>query len=576
MVTARLGLAALLAVSCAHIACAQPPSVVPAISIELVKCREARILVRQAQDLVLVLTQLGLAEAQATDYLAKLKQQVDQCETTTGNTVPQAPPFPTPSLSVGRPEGRLVERTPGPRSAFAANAPTYVNRAIFLDSLVGYSYALAAQCGASFALAWIAPTRPLFDRGVDVASFGKCTKGGNRGTSKGDLPKRPSLSSSETQCAADVVAALQNLATDQCRGNPRAEGASPPPPLPDEWYRNNKKSETIEPTPNGGTKKTTTYEGTGPGGQKVTITITETRDANRKLEETKEERTTKFQDGAVGKTTTVTDDIGVISTHTEELTASDGRKVWTRNCDPECHAPIYGPAWEELQRDLEAAREKVEVLGAVYHASETVLKFAITIAEHILIGRFLPHQCVHFPGADTKLHYKDDKGEPFDVAQMVHQCTCKARAERCPLCSGGFHATSCESTKEAKRRECLQNPFGPIDEVRKECVELLQADNPSVNIEALICRNITCSRNTVRKVSFSANKHLTCGCFSPSGLAPDMSAAQFCSRAICETGSCRCQNEGGLRTCGCVSSDVRPSLPPLDLGPPISPPTPPH
>jgi hypothetical protein len=87
---------------------------------------------------------------------------------------------------------------------------------------------------------------------------------------------------------------------------------------------------------------------------------------------------------------------------------------------------------------------------------------------------------------------------------------------------------------------------------------VLQEDNPSVNIEALLCRNTRCVGNAIKKVSFSSSKALTCGCFAPpsGAFAPGSS----CARAYCETGECRCQREGTL-TCGCVSSGVAPGEP---------------
>jgi hypothetical protein len=585
----KLLLMALVAICWVHSAIAQP-----VISIELVKCRESRILARQAQDLVKALTQLSLGETRAKDYLTEFQREVDRCETASQHEVRRVPPPMPPSPSLLDPGsltgGRVVESRPSLTSAFLANAPQYLNAIMFSDLLDSYHNALAVQCDASFALAWIAPTKSLFESVIDDAAFGKCKQRDNRGSGKGDLPEMPALSSPERQCGADVLAALANLAVDNCAENPRASEATSNPGghMTDEWKEANRKDQTTTTTADGKTTTTTTYEGKNVEGLDVAVVEETTTDAQGNLVRFESTTTIHFADGGTGTVTDVVDLEDGSNSHSEQLIAKNGSLVYRRTCDPECGPPVYGSAWTDLQKDIQAAREKTKTLETVIRAMEDVQENAKDLLISIFAGVFTGNvplrrvkHCARFPGGDAKLYYKDDKGTDIDVAGMIHQCTCKARAARCPLCSvrNAGPATSCESAEEAKRRECLQNPFGPRDEVRKECVDLLQKDNPTVNLQALLCSNVRCTGNAVKTVSFSSGKALTCGCFAPSGdFTPRPGTTGFCLQARCDTGECRCQIEGGLRTCGCVAaSETRtaPAAPPLALGPPV-PPSPPH
>jgi hypothetical protein len=81
----------------------------PALTSELIECREARIVARQAMDLTHTLTELGLTEVQATEYLHTFRRMVDECETNPGHQVQPPPTFPALSATALRREGLLED-----------------------------------------------------------------------------------------------------------------------------------------------------------------------------------------------------------------------------------------------------------------------------------------------------------------------------------------------------------------------------------------------------------------------------------------------------------------------------------
>jgi hypothetical protein len=251
-----------------------------------------------------------------------------------------------------------------------------------------------------------------------------------------------------------------------------------------------------------------------------------------------------------------------------------------RKCDPDCRDPTFGPAHPTNQQKVKELTDIIDdALKWVGYGVDS--KEAAEIIRKV-IKRLTGIRCARFTGNDTaKLFYKDDRGVELDIAGMVHQCSCKSRVLDCPLCAplGIGPATSCESAEEKTRRECLMNPFGPTDEVRPECIAALEKDNSIVNIDAKLCSAVRCSNNRAAKFTISADLKLSCGCFAQmSEFAPGTNATAVCQIMRCDTGTCKCQTEGGLRTCGCVASVPPvspPSAPPFDLGIP-RPPAPPR
>jgi hypothetical protein len=252
---------------------------VPTLSKEMVKCREARILARQAKDLEQPLTELGLSQADAANYLKSFEQAVEACETNPGNKPSPAPRFPDQSPAAvisGGLGSRPTVATPSgltavPRFSFSS----FLGPTVLAQLIESYHYTMAAQCGASLTFAQVAPSKAIFDPLIDNAAFGRCTQRGNRGTSRDQLPRIPSFSSSERQCHEQVMTALQKLSNDNCPNNPRASG-EPVVTMPniadlDNWKMRNPTDVTTTDMGNGRTHTMTTYEGLDDAGNKVKI-----------------------------------------------------------------------------------------------------------------------------------------------------------------------------------------------------------------------------------------------------------------------------------------------------------------
>jgi hypothetical protein len=209
-------------------AAAEPP---PPLSRELIECREMRIVARQATDLAQPLMQLGLTEALAKGYLTSFRKGIDDCETNVGHQIPGMPRFPSPQDL-----GRLITDTQNPVRR-PARSPTGLivqgnglanlgKPAIFNALLEDYHFALVAQCEASALVARIAFSREMFDDLLDKAAFGICAQSGTRGTQNGKRPLVPGLSSTERQCQANVLKALEDLAIDDCPDNSKKHCAT--------------------------------------------------------------------------------------------------------------------------------------------------------------------------------------------------------------------------------------------------------------------------------------------------------------------------------------------------------------
>jgi hypothetical protein len=564
------------------------------VSKELVRCREARIVIRSAADLAQSLTELNITPQDATDYLTALRRSVDECETNSGNQISTIPRFPSQSLTgVGTAvliDGPVVagpgrNPTAGGRHGF----PDFMGPAIFSRMLEEYFSALAAQCGASLTLAYVATSKPIFDSLIDQAAFGRCPQNNSRGQSGNQLPLTPSFSSAEQQCHMQVLKALQKLAIDKCPKNPlAADGAPTKPEIKDldKWKKDHPPQKDVIPLNDGHTITSYTYRGLDDRGYPVKIVDTVETDRQGAAVSTSSDVDVKnLSDGTSTHIYEKQYANGAPSESFVKVTDKDNNEILTYRCDPpNCDEdPHYGPSHPTNLDDTRKRADDIDDAWKYAQRAKLVYDIIKIIVEEVF-PVLASLDCARFPGNDTtKLYYKDDRGVEIDIAGMVHQCSCQTRAKRCPLCTELgmiLPATSCESEKERKRRECLVNPFGPNDEVRKECIAALQEDNPGVNLDALFCSRVRCPGNRASTVTLSSKQNLSCGCFAPPAeFAPGLAADAVCRLTRCETGECRCEivEHGRRRTCGCVVSaptGSSPHPPPTDVHFPVPVPPP--
>jgi hypothetical protein len=202
------GFLALILLAQAAQSFAQPPT----LSKELVRCRELRILARQARDLGPALVQLGIPQNQAKEFLIRFQQKIDECETASGHELRDLPAVPEPSGLADRlrqgpvatrpnrpvpedPRSRAVDRLrEGPLTGTTPARPTppsfgkFFGPHLLAELLDRYQRGLVAQCGATPTIAQTAPTRAIFNQLLDRAAFGTCSRQGPRGSGSGQLP----------------------------------------------------------------------------------------------------------------------------------------------------------------------------------------------------------------------------------------------------------------------------------------------------------------------------------------------------------------------------------------------------
>jgi predicted XRE-type DNA-binding protein len=168
-------------------------------------------------------------------------------------------------------------------------------------------------------------------------------------------------------------------------------------------------------------------------------------------------------------------------------------------------------------------------------------------------------QCGRFPVAGTSysLGYTRSDGGVTGLLDMLTECRCKAKAADCPQCPT---SDECKSEDDRKRADCLRNPYDEVDRPREECMKLLLEDNSAtVNIESFLCRQVQCAnRRASKRLAFSGNRTVACGCFGSSqGRASVQPASPMGSVASCLTMRCETECVCRGRQCSCKGNEPR-------------------
>jgi hypothetical protein len=588
-------LTAIIAFLCLTVASSALAQIPAPLDNSIIACRKARIAARQALDLTDALVGLGLTDAQAKDYLKNFQRAVDGCETSRGHVVSAVPDFPSPGASTSLTPESL--RGPGtlpadpPALSVAGTAyPQLAGPLLFLNELEAYREALLKQCGFTSDLAHVAPSKALFDNALEKAAFGRCGAGAARGTNKGQNPMLPSFSSGEKQCHANVMEKLKSLAIDDCPNNPLAAGAKGSQPkistddeaikfvdgkdeIPTKFYNDNKKPTTSTSDASGTTTAHPFTDVDRQNRKTTTVTVYVHRDRNNQIDGV--QKGVVIEDNATQETLTEHDNWKVDANGNVSkgdkavIGATGGVLSFIDVCqDAQCNTR-YGPAHPKTDTDLDRMLKRME-------QSSGLVKIGIEILRELKDLFSNKKRCVRLPG-QHEAFYKDTSGLEFDVTNMITQCSCQAKMSRCPACSGiGMHATACESAAEKERRECLESPFGQHDEVRKECVGLLQDDNGGASLTSLVCGRMLCSGTSELRIGITARtKVVGCGCFVAAADLTPSTRTNACAVMQCAEGRCTCEADNtGRQSCGCVVAD-----PPVGGGPPpppFEPPRPPR
>lgn len=172
--------------------------------------------------------------------------------------------------------------------------------------------------------------------------------------------------------------------------------------------------------------------------------------------------------------------------------------------------------------------------------------------------------CIAFDAAGTVTYdpvVESGIGKP-DALTAFNYCRCKAQEDLPPPspteCGDCISLPSrCLSADDKAKMECLKNPFGPDDGVRKECVKYLQDDTFDWTDEQIkkICLAARCVGATT-PILTGAN--LSCPCLAPTdgpfkfkGPLRIPKSGTGCDVILCPEGSiCTCDSTGSQ--CGCI------------------------
>jgi hypothetical protein len=93
------------------------------------------------------------------------------------------------------------------------------------------------------------------------------------------------------------------------------------------------------------------------------------------------------------------------------------------------------------------------------------------------------------------------------------RCSCLAvGSEFGPIKTSVF----CANDDEKEARECMRDPYGPDDGIRRECKEFIQEANPYMSISdiAMLCKQINCGPYREGRALIDAAGNIDCRCQS--------------------------------------------------------------
>jgi hypothetical protein len=187
-------------------------------------------------------------------------------------------------------------------------------------------------------------------------------------------------------------------------------------------------------------------------------------------------------------------------------------------------------------------------------------------------------ECVGFPVGESVVGYVHPvRGDSMRLADIAFDCMCDETA------GTAIHRASstCGNSDTARRADCLRNPVGPDDNVRPECIDMLEEDHPALwtggSPSNAICGVFHCDGSGMSQAFEDADGNTSCHCDTHDSSVVGGGLANNCEAVLCPSGSRAVPKADG--SCGCnlssglpgVGSPTEPILPSFGGGSPLPP-----